>query len=206
MRKLLLLFLLCSCGTSYKVAPSTDKVAVKVAVATRAIHESVKRSAEVESNTQRTHVEAVTTAAHIDAALRAISASDYVTAAQELTAAKASNQLVQTMLDQSLRNLKSLGESLRTTEGDLVAAQADIAALKKEVDTLATREAKNQAIVDQVNWAFGIGSFIYGIKRILTFGFFGALALAAVGITLVCIGGPAGGFVLRMVGGLFKRK
>lgn len=206
MKYLFLLLLLVGCSTSYKVAPSTDKLAVKVAIAQRTAKEAVKRAAEIEADTARTHSENAKVAAHIDAALKAIGAADYVTAAQELVAAKASNEVVAAMLEQSLRNVKSLGESLRTVEGDLVSAQDEIGMLKQKVDKLAESQAKNQAIVDQVNWGFGLGAFIYGVKRILTFGFFGALALVAVAIALICIGGPAGGFVLRLVGGLFKRK
>lgn len=203
--KLLTLICLCSlgCGTSYKVAPSTSKIETRIAVAKQATHEARDRTAEITTTTRDTAASAKTTSEHIDAAAEAMAARDYIKAADEMARAKISNELVEYLLRQSLRSLESLGASLRATEENLADAENNIAVLNKKIAHMTEQGAADHAIVKQVNWGFGIGAFLYGIKRILTFGFFGMLILAGAAIVLMCIGGPCALFITRSISALF---
>lgn len=201
--------MLVGCETSYKVAPTAAKVQTKVATAKQATKEAQKRTVELEVSTRDTQKASVTTSEHIESALRAMGGSDYVTAAQELVLAKASNELVQSILNQSYRNIASLGESLRETESNLGDAEQEIVKLETKVAKVVEQGAKDRAVVEQVNWGFGLGAFIYGIKRILTFGFFGVLGLVVILIVLLAIGGPCAIFALKAISwlvNLIRRK
>lgn len=193
----ILLFILPACETSYKVAPSTTKLTTKVATAHRSVQHSQEVTKQIEATSQVIVTNATTTEAHVSAALDAIGKHDYVTAAQELILGKASNALVMEMLRQSIRDVQSLKQSLEEAGNDLTAAEGEIEILNKKVDKVVEQGAKDRAIVDQVNWGFGLGAFIYGIKRILTFGFFGALILIVAVVVILCIGGPVAVFVMN---------
>lgn len=196
---------LSACGTSYKIAPSTEKIAVKVAVAKREIQHAQKQADELAVKTKETLSGSATTAGHIDAALTAITAHDYVTAAQELIAAKASNELVQIILKQSLRDVQGFRDSLKHTEQDLSDAEEEIKTLKEDIKKEVLKGAANQAIVDEVNWGFRIGAIFYFVKGLLKIGFFGILILIALVIGIVAFGGlPALLAVRHGVSGVFR--
>lgn len=201
--------LLGACGTSYKVAPTTAKVTTKLATAKRTVQHVKKQTAEIETRTQETKNEAAATGKHIDAALKAIGAGDYVTATQELILAKVSNDVVQMMLEQSYRNVKSLGESLQTTENDLTEAEAEVETVKREIEKMAIQGAKDRAIVEQGEWLFGFGYFIVGFKRLLCHALWGTLILVGIVIAMLAVGGPTALFAMRGIrwlSGLWKKR
>lgn len=204
--------LLSACGTSYKVAPTSQsdkhvaKVAEHVSKATLTAKANRERAKALDKSLKAGETATIGVITAIDAAIRSLELKDYPAVGQHLIAAKMGAGFLLT------ENIRLQGEVVRLVEEndsilmDLGAAYDQTAiALKesekfqKEVNKLATSQAKAQAIVDQVNWGFGLGAFIYGIKRILTFGFFGVLALIVVFIVLICIGGPFAAFAWRSV-------
>lgn len=193
-----------ACGTSYKAAPSATKVATKVATARRSVQHAQSVAKEIEATTAATKVQATSTTGHLDLALSALREKGYVTVEAELNMAKESNASLLALLEQSRRNAASLSESLKTAESDLSDSQTEIERLQKQINELAAQAAKDRAVVDQVNWGFGLGAFIYGTKRILTFGFFGVLALIVVFIVLICVGGPFAAFAWRSVANILS--
>lgn len=181
-------------STSYKVAPSTAKVATKLATARQSNHESQTRTTEVATATKTATVTATTTAGHIDAALSAILARNPDQAVQELIAAKTSNAVLLSILEATLRNVTSLQESQTKTDSELVAAETEAERVNKAIETMAVQGAKDRAIVEQGEWGFGLGYFIVGIKRILSHAFWGSLILIGV-VVVICVaaffvGGP----------------
>lgn len=201
--------LLAGCSTSYKTAPETTKVEVRVATAKRSTQEARQKAVDIQAATIDTQTASKTTAEHIEAALTAMGKSDYVTAAQELVLARASNELVQMILQQSLRNVVSLGKSLETTEHDLGESQEELQTVKKDIKKMAEAQAKAQAIVDEVNWGFRVGALLYFVKGLLAMGFWGIIILAVVLIVLLAIGGPCALFAMRIIswlGSIIKRK
>lgn len=215
---------LSACSTSYKVAPSnrkSDQLAAKVSenvskaeVRAKANKERVKSAAsKVVASEQR----AAKVVDDINVAITKLDLHDYPAVGVALIQAKIDAGIL-------LASYEALKEDLRVVEKDNDDLIIDLAIVKQtnekilaanaefqaKVDKLAQSQAKNQAIVDQVNWGFGLGAFIYGIKRILTFGFFGIIGLVIVVVVLLCVGGPVGAFVLNGlrsgVGLLRKRK
>lgn len=187
------------CDTSYQPSPETTKIATKVATARRSVQHAQDVTANIEATAKLTQSHATTTAGHIEASLDAIAKHDYTTAAQELISAKASNELVQMMLQQSLRDVVSLRKSLGDTESDLADAQEEVGKLKGEIEKMALQGAKDRAVVQEVNWGFRIGALLYFVKGILKMGFIGSLILVGLFIVLLCIGGPAALFAMNSV-------
>lgn len=186
----------CSSGPSFKVAPSTAKVQTKIATAKRSTQENIKRTVDLKADTTETASKANTTAEHIDAALHAIIVNDYTTAAQELSAGKASNALVMEMLQQSLRNITSLGTSLEQTDRDLVAAEQEAEHVNKAFEEVVLKGARAQAVVDEVNWGFlgvHIGALFYFFKSVIRLGFIGIIVLIVLGIALAVLAATVGG-------------
>lgn len=196
------------CGTVYKPVPTTEKVTNKLERATGSTHDAQTRASEIEEGTNRTKARTSDTSQHVDTALAAITAKSYIVAAQELALAKASNAVVQNMLDQSLRDIQSLRRSLGETERALGEAQGDVTELNKKIQAVAEQGAEDHAIVEEVNWGFRLGALIYFVKGLLAKGFFGVLILGAVLIAMMIIGGPMGILALRILTALnpFKRK
>lgn len=205
--------LLSACGTSYKVAPTNRKVDQHVAK----VSESVSK-ATVSAKANRERAKAITEslkAGHtatkgvitaIDAAIRSLDLKDYPAVGRSLIEAKMGATFLLT------DNTRLQGEVLRLSgENDTILvelleayksagkATEESAKFQKQVDELSKSQAKNQAIVDRVNWGFGLGAFIYGAQRILTFGFFGVLGLIVIIIVMLAIGGPAAIYALRFV-------
>lgn len=200
--------LLSACsGTSYKIAPSTEKVATKLATAKRTVQHARERTTELEKRTTETRVHASSTTEHINAALAAIEKHEYTEAALHLIAAKASNALVESMLKQAQDDVTSVKGSLATTEGDLVEAELEVVKVKKEMAAVVLQAAKDRAIADEVNWGFRIGALFYFVKGILKLGFIGIIILVVVGgglaIAAMIFGGPFAGFVWRLFRGIW---
>lgn len=214
---------LCACGTSYKVAPSAANISRPLAkvsenvsrasVSARANRERAKALSE-SLKAGHTATQGVITA--IDAAIRSLDLKDYPAVGRNLIEAKMGATFLLT------ENSRLQGEVLRLSgENDTILvelagalesaekANKAVDQFQKEVNKLAESQAKNQAIVDQVNWGFGLGAFIYGIKRMLTFGFWGMLILAGAVIVCLVIGGPAAIYALkflRWLWGLLTRR
>lgn len=203
--------LLTACGsTSYKVAPSTTKVATKVATAKRTAEEGEKKAVSLSTKTKTTQTHASNTTSRVDQALSAIERKDYIDAALQLIAAKVSNAIVEEMLRQALEDVESMRSSFKTVSTDLSEAGERIKELDDKIIKLAEAQAKAQAIVDQVNWGFGLGAIIYGVKRILTFGFWGAIILGGVALILAGIGWWVGvpilSIIWKFISSLFRKK
>lgn len=193
-------------GTSYKVAPSTAKVQTKIATAKRTVQHARQQTTDLGAAAKDTQAKATTTSEHIDASLKAITAKDYVTAAQELASAKASNEVVMSMLVQSYRNVVSLGKSLEQTDADLVAAEQEVQAVSKEFEKVVIQGASDRAIVEEVNWGFlgvHIGALFYFFKSVLRLGFIGVVVLIVLGVALLILGATVGGPFLKAIGWLW---
>ena len=184
-------------GPSYKIAPSTTRVTTPIATAKRSTQEAQERSAAIEQQTQRTHAAAETVGGNIDAALAALAAKDYIGAGKHLADAKAGNAVITAFLNQTLDDLRRMRIRFDQVATDLDTTANEFERYKGSVEKIVTEGAKNQAIVDEVNWGFGLGAFLYGIKRILTFGFFGVLGLAVAAVAMLAIGGPLAIWAMR---------
>lgn len=195
---------LTACGTSYQPVPETTKVATKIATARRSVQHAQDVTSEIEATARLTQGHATTTTGHIEAGLDAIVRHEYVAAAQELIAAKASNELVQMLLQQSLRDVISLRKSLETTEHDLGEAEQEITVLKADIEKMALQGAKDRAIVQEVNWGFRIGALLYFVKGVLKMGFIGGIVLVVLFIAALCVFGPAAVFSMKGLGGIFS--
>lgn len=221
---ILIAALVAGCSTSYKIAPSTQRssehaanVSEHVSKAQVITKSNRDRTVEIFTALNTSHVTATSVVTDLDAAIKSLQLKNYPKVAEALVRAKIGEGM---LLDQfkameaSTKNIIAGNDSLLTelnaAYAETDATKAELRKLQDEIDPLARSQAKNQAIVDQVNWGFGLGAFIYGIKRILTFGFFGVLGLGAVAIVMLLIGGPAGALALRalqsFLGFIRKRK
>lgn len=210
-----LLFSACG-GTSYKVAPTNrkaDQYAAKVS-------EHVS-NAEVRAKSNKKRVESAATKViasekqavkvvdDINAAIASLDLKDYPATGHALIQAKIDAGIL-------LGLYGALKEDLRVVEADNDDLILDLAFAKQKnekvieenakfqniVNEGAEREAKLQAIVDEVNWGFRIGALFYFVKGILKLGFIGIIILGVVGIGIAIFGGlPA----LRAVGGVISR-
>lgn len=203
---------------TYTVAPSTrksDEHAAKVGEhvsSARVISKANRqRTVDIAKALDASRVTATTVVTDIDAAIRNLDLKDYPKVGEALMRAKLGEGI---LLDQfnvmqsSMANL-ILGTDSMLTELGLAYAENERVLLENKrlqdlIDPLARSQAKAQAIVDQVNWGFGLGAFIYGFKRILTFGFFGVLILVGVAIVLLIVGGAPAAFLLRESGMIFS--
>lgn len=204
--------LLTACGTSYQVAPSTAKVASKLATAKRTNQHAKEQAAGIEVDTKRTEAEAGKSIMFIDDALDAILKRDYDRAVKELTSARLSVGLMREQLQQSLRNQESLRTSFEQTDRDLVAGEQEVEAVNKAMEKVVIQGAKDRAIVEEVDWGFlgvHIGALFYFFKSVLRLGFIGVIFLIVLGVALLILGATFGGPFLKAIGwlwGLLWRK
>lgn len=199
------------CSDSFVVAPSTRKsdehaakVGEHVSKAQVISKSNRQRTVDVAKALESSRVTATSVVSDIDAAIRSLDLKDYPKVGMALMRAKVGEGMLLEqvkVMQKSMENLVTGTDSM-LTELDLAYKEneqvlAENKRLQDQIDPLARSQAKAQAIVDQVNWGFGLGAFIYGFKRILTFGFWGALILVVIVIVLIAIGGPTSVFVLR---------
>lgn len=170
-----------------------------MSTARRSVQQAQDVTGRLEATTKATLSNSTATDGHLASALDAVTKHDDNVASQEIVLAQGSNRVVLQLLEQSLGDVTSLRGSLTQAETDLAGAQEDIRALTKEIAKVTEQGAKDRAIVDRVNWGFGLGAFIYGFQRILTFGFWGALIIGAILLVLMAIGGPFAAFAINLV-------
>lgn len=205
--------LLTGCGgTSWKVAPTTAKVATKLATARRTVQHQRETATTLETDTKRTQAEAGKSIIFIDAALNAILRRDYDDAVRQLTSARASVGLIKEQLDAALHNVDSLKTAIDTEDHDLVAAEEESKRVDTAIETMAIQGAKDRAIVEEVNWGFlgvHIGALFYFFKSLLRLGFIGIVVLVVLGIVLAILAATLGGpFLagLQWLWGRFKKR
>lgn len=212
--------LLSACGTSYKVAPTNRKadqhaakVSEHVSNAEVRAKSNKKRVQSAATKVVASEKQAVKVVDDINAAIASLELKDYPAVGRALIQAKIDAGIL-------IGLYEGLKEDLRIVEKDNDDLIIDLALAKVEnekvkaanaefqlkVDQMAEREAKLQAIVDEVNWGFRIGAVIYFVKGILKLGFFAIIILVVVGaglaIAAVIFGGPFAGFVWRLFRGI----
>lgn len=212
---------LSACGTSYKVAPTNRKSDEHAAKVSQHISNADVRAKSNKKRVQSaaakvvvSEKQAVKVVDDINAAIASLDLKDYPAVGHALIQAKIDAGILLGLYEALKDDLRIVEKDNDDLIIDLDLGNRENEKVKAEnkkfqdiVDQAAEREAKLQAIVDEVNWGFRVGSLFYFVKGILKIGFFGIIILVVVGaglaIAAMIFGGPFAGFIWRLFSGIW---
>lgn len=153
----------------------------------------------------------------IDFGLDALEAKDYITASQHFIKAKVGSVVIQTLLDQSLKDLtetrvqlSKVKVELKDTRGEVVALKAEVTTLQGEINKQTNDGADDFEVARRCRSWFGVGAIFYGVEHLLKAGILGILILGAVALAIIIggyfLGGPLAMVSGKLLGFLFRKK